>query len=62
MKENTHKNKKNLSEKNPYNISYDNYMKTTSSGTECTGLIPNGEKDREDYERYKEIFSFGGSE
>lgn len=49
-------------EKNPYQVFYDNYMETTSSDTECTGLIPSGSKDQQDWEEYKDIFHFGGSE
>lgn len=47
-------------EKNPYHIFYDNYMNSGSSDTECTGLIPKGEDEPENWENYKDIFHFGG--
>lgn len=62
MKENMQSKQKEIAEENPYHIYYDNYMETTSSETECTGLIPSGDKDREEWERYKDLFSFGGYE
>lgn len=62
MKEYMQSNQENKENENPYNIFYDNYMETTSSDTECTGLIPSGDKDGLDWERYKEIFHFGGYE
>lgn len=62
MRENKKQNQIKDYEKNPYHVFYDNYMETTSSDTECTGLIPAGDTDQLDLERYKDIFHFGGYE
>lgn len=62
MKEYVQTNQENEPKENPYRIHYDNYMDTTSSDTECTGLIPAGGIDGQEWERYKDIFPFGGQE
>lgn len=43
--------------KNPYHISYDNYLDTTAC-TECTGLMPKAAENRAEWDAYREIFDF----
>lgn len=42
---------------NPYRISYDDYLDTNAS-TECTGLMYQPAKGREEWEQYHEVFNF----
>lgn len=44
-------------EKNPFRVSYDNYLNTNAC-TECTGLIPSLSEDAEEWDAYREIFDF----
>lgn len=45
------------SNKNPYNIHYDNYLDTPAC-TECTGLMYRAADGRQEWDAYREIFDF----
>lgn len=44
-------------EKNPFQVSYDNYLNTNAC-TECTGLIPSLSENAGEWNAYREIFDF----
>lgn len=44
-------------EKNPFQVSYDNYLNTNAC-TECTGLIPSLAEGDGEWNAYREIFDF----
>lgn len=48
---------KNVSDLNPYNIQYDNYLDTNAC-TECTGLMHRAPDGRREWDAYRDVFDF----
>ncbi|MDD3404195.1 MAG: hypothetical protein PHQ72_12740 [Hespellia sp.] len=53
------KDMKKVSEENQQMIDEFDYMANAASATDCTGLIPAGECEEEELDRYQSIYKFG---